>query len=130
MVLLPENCLIKDNRFIRPKGGESVTGVVPESGPPLDQLEFAPNHYEGNTLIGGTVAYAPAAAGFKIESLPAGWSEEKSMAGFKPLTPDQVGPPWVVALRSSKKFPVEDDRACYNIPQDPAASGQKKKSKD
>jgi poly(beta-D-mannuronate) lyase len=130
MVLLPEDCLIKDNQFIRPKGGESVVGVVPESGPPLDQLKFAPNRYEGNTLLGGTVAYAPAAAGFKIESMPSGWKEEKAMVGFKPLTPDEVGPPWVVALRSSKKFPAEDDRACYKISQDPGASGQKKKNKD
>ncbi len=130
MVLLPEDCLIKDNQFIRSKGGESVVGVVPESGPPLDQLKFAPNRYEGNTLLGGTVAYAPAAAGFKAESMPSGWKEEKAMVGFKPLTPDEVGPPWVVALRSSKKFPAEDDRACYKISQDPGASEQKKKNKD
>ena len=112
LVLLPEDCLIKDNRFVRPKGGDSIVGTEPDTQPPLDQLHFAPNRYEGNIVLGGTVAYAPAASGCKIERVPSGWSEENEMSGFKPLTASDVGPPWVIALRKAGRFAVEDDLSC------------------
>lgn len=113
MVLMPENCRITDNLFFRPKGGDSVIGTVPETAPPLDKLRFEPNRYSDNIVFGGTVAYAPAADGFKIEKIPADWSEEKETAKHKPLTPSDVGPPWVNALRAAGRFPAEDDKSCY-----------------
>lgn len=113
MVLLPENCRITGNRFIRPQGGESVIGVSAESSPPLDQFHFEPNQYLNNILLGGTVAYAPAAEGFKVEKLPSGWSEKQELAKLKPLTASDVGPQWVIALRSAGRFPAEDDKSCY-----------------
>ena len=94
-VLLPEECIIKNNRFVRPKGGDSVIGTIPDPKPPLDRFEFKPNHYEGNLLIGGKNAFAPAASGFQTERMPAGWSEASELARFKPLTPADVGPDWV-----------------------------------
>lgn len=112
MVLLPENCLIKNNRFVRPSGGDSVIGTMAESGPPLEQFQFAPNRYEGNRLIGGQNAFAPAAGGCVIEPLAAGWSEAAEQAVFKALTPADVGPAWVRAFRAAGKFALEDDMSC------------------
>jgi len=93
-VLLPEECIIKNNRFVRPKGGESVIGTIPDTSPPLDQFKFKPNQYVGNLLIGGTCSFAPAAGGFKSEPISAGWSETREIAKLKPLTPLEVGPDW------------------------------------
>jgi len=112
MVLLPENCLIKNNRFVRPSGGDSVIGTLAESGPPLEQFQFAPNRYEGNRLIGGQNAFAPAAGGCVVEPLAAGWSEAAELGAFKALTPADVGPAWVRAFRAAGKFAMEDDMSC------------------
>ena len=112
MVLLPENCLIKGNRFVRPRGGESVIGFVAESDPLLARFQFTPNRFEGNRLVGGRPAYGPAAAGCQIESLPAGWTETAELSGFKVLTADEVGPAWVQAFRAAGKFPMENDMSC------------------
>ncbi len=94
-ILIPEECLIKNNTFVRPKGGTSVIGATPDTNPPLDRFTFKPNIYAGNLLYGGKNSYAESAAGFKEEVIPAGWSEDKAVAGFKPLTPVDVGPDWV-----------------------------------
>jgi hypothetical protein len=125
LVLLPENCQIKDNRFIRSTGGESVIGSLPDTQPPLDKIVLQANRYAGNILLGGTCAYAPAAAGCIAEAVPAGWSEERELAGWKPLTPEDVGPAWVVALRKAGQFAIEDDKSCYRA--EPAKGEKKKK---
>jgi poly(beta-D-mannuronate) lyase len=127
LVLLPENCQIKDNRFIRSTGGESVIGSLPDTQPPLDKIKLSPNHYENNLLFGGTCAYAPAKSGCKEESIPAGWSAEQELANWKVLRPEDVGPEWVVALRKAGQFAIEDDKSCYRA--EPAKGEKKKKKK-
>ena len=96
-VLIPEECLIKNNRFVRPKGGDSVVGTIPDSSPPLDRFKFKPNQYLGNLLIGGRNAFASAAKGFQVQHYPGGWSAAQEAIKFKPLTPADVGPEWVRA---------------------------------
>ena len=129
LVLLPENCQIKDNRFVRPGGGESVIGSLPDTQPPLDKIKLSPNHYENNLLLGGTCAYAPAKLGSKEESIPAGWSVEQELANWKPLTPEDVGPAWVVALRKAGQFTIEDDKSCYRSDTGGAGDKAEKKKK-
>ena len=109
LVLLPEGCRIKENRFIRPHGGDSIIGTIPDAKPPLDQFRFEPNHYEGNHLVGGKIAFGPAAGGGKNEPLPAGWTEAVEQATFKTLAPVDVGPAWVIAFRHAGRFPMEDE---------------------
>lgn len=94
-VLIPEECLIKNNTFVRLKGGVSVVGTTPDTNPPLDRFSFKPNIYLENILYGGKNSFAESAAGFKETAIPPEWSEEKAVAGFKPLTPADVGPDWV-----------------------------------
>ncbi|NCZ96200.1 hypothetical protein EBZ02_03400 [bacterium] len=134
LVLLPENCRIKNNRFIRPTGGESIIGTVADTAPPLDKLNLAPNQYENNVLLGGTCAYPPAEAGLKKEPLPSGWTEASELGNKKPLTPEEVGPAWVVALRKAGQFSIEDDKSCYRedtgSADDKAEKKKKKKKKD
>ena len=129
LVLLPENCQIKNNRFIRTKGGESIIGTVADTAPPLDKLNLAPNQYENNILLGGTCAYPPADSGSKAEPLPSGWTEESELRARKPLTPDEVGPAWVVALRKAGQFAIEDDKSCYRPDTGDGKSEKKKKKK-
>jgi poly(beta-D-mannuronate) lyase len=112
MVLLPENCLIKNNRFIRPGGGDSIIGTTPEIAPPLSKFQFVPNRYEGNRLIGGRSAFTLADAGCVVESLPNGWSEATELAAYKVVTAADVGPAWVQTFRSAGKFAMEDDTSC------------------
>jgi poly(beta-D-mannuronate) lyase len=130
LVLLPENCQIKDNQFIRSNGGESVIGAVADTQPPLDKIKLKPNHFENNVLMGGTCAYSLASSGFKSVAIPSGWSEEKELANWKPLTPNDVGPAWVIALRKAGQFAVEDDLSCARAPADKAEKKKKKKKKD
>ncbi|NDI16797.1 MAG: hypothetical protein EBY83_02350, partial [Verrucomicrobia bacterium] len=130
LVLLPENCQIQDNQFIRAAGGESVIGSVADTQPPLDKIKLKPNHFKNNVLMGGTCGYTPASSGFKIQAIPNGWSEEKEIANWKPLTPDEVGPAWVIALRKAGQFAVEDDLSCARAPTDKAEKKKKKKKKD
>jgi len=106
-VLMPENCLIKNNRLVRPKGGASVIGTIPDATGLLSRFRFSPNQYIGNLLVGGKNTYAPAFGGFQSQSLPAGWTEAQERSAFKPLTPDDVGPDWVIALRKAGNFPME-----------------------
>ena len=127
LVLLPENCQIKDNRFIRPTGGESVIGTIADTTPPLDVIKLAPNTYENNVLLGGTCAYVPAEAGCKKEPLPAGWTEASELGNRKPLTPEDVGPAWIIALRKAGQFAIEDDKSCYR--EDTGSAGDKSEKK-
>lgn len=95
MILIPEECRIENNIFVRPRGGDSVVGTTPSEEPPLNQFKFSPNIFSGNKLFGGVNKFAPAAAGCECLPIPEGWSREKAIATFKPLTADQVGPAWV-----------------------------------
>ena len=99
MVLLPEECRIENNRFVRAKDGISVAGTIPETAAPLDRFSFKPNTYGGNVIVGGENSYAPSSSGFKIEPLPKDWSEAQELAKFKPLTPADVGPQWLARDR-------------------------------
>lgn len=96
-ILMPEGCLMKNNRFVRPAGGESVVGTVPDTIAPLDQFTFKPNQFVGNVLFGGKNSFAPASAGFTTQPYPGGWSEAQATLQFKPLTPADVGPEWLRA---------------------------------
>ncbi len=128
MVLLPENCLIKNNRFIRPGGGDSIIGTAPETAPPLSKFQFVPNRYEGNRLIGGKSAFALADAGSVAEPLPTGWSEATELAAFKILTASDVGPAWVQTFRSAGKFAMEDDASCERASVPPAPKKERNKT--
>lgn len=106
-ILLPEGCIIENNRFVRPQGGSSVLVTVAETKAPLDRFTFKENTYRGNVLVGtGTVAGA-AQAGFATVATPTDWSETNERAAFKPLTAEDVGPEWVIALRRTGQFSVE-----------------------
>lgn len=108
MVLLPEDCLIENNRFVRPDGGNAVTGILPKSEAPFGQFMFRPNRYAGNVVLGGKVKFESAAAGFDVRPLPRDWDPGQEQPRRQPLTPSDVGPPWVVALREAGTFVVED----------------------
>jgi poly(beta-D-mannuronate) lyase len=109
MVLLPEDCVVKNNRFVRPQGGVSVTGAIPETAAPLHLFHFRPNQYADNRLVGGKIDYAPARSGFRSEPLPGAWSQNDEEASLKSLQPEQVGPEWVIALRKAGTFAIEDE---------------------
>ena len=104
-VLLPEDCLIRHNRFVRPNGGASVFITAAETAPPLNRFAFQPNRYVANVLVG---AKAAAAEGFAAEALPAEWSEAQERSALRPLTPRDVGPDWVIARRDAADFAMED----------------------
>jgi poly(beta-D-mannuronate) lyase len=107
-ILLPEGCLIENNRFVRSQGGDSVLVTLAETTAPLDRFAFKPNTYRRNLLVGsGTVASA-AQAGFATTAIAPDWSEANERAAFKPLAAEDVGPPWVIALRRAGQFSVED----------------------
>lgn len=124
LVLLPENCTIKNNRFVRPMGGESIIGTTPDKTGPLARFVFKPNIYSGNVLVGGKNNFAPASSGMRSQPIPSGWTEERERIGFKPLTARDVGPAWVIALRDAGKFPLE------NASDADGAKMRKKKRKD
>jgi poly(beta-D-mannuronate) lyase len=107
LVLLPENCTVKNNRFVRPKGGDSVIGTAPDKTGPLARFIFRQNTYLGNVLVGGKNAFAPAASGVRFQSLPSGWTEARERAALKPLSAKDVGPAWVITLRDAGKFSME-----------------------
>ena len=96
-ILLPEGCRIENNRFVRPRGGISVTGTVPgaDYDPVLPKMTYQPNKFAGNVIAGGENSFAPAKNGCTVTKLPSGWSEAAEAAKFKPLTPADVGPDWV-----------------------------------
>jgi hypothetical protein len=97
-VLLPEDCVIKNNRFIRNKGGEAVLVTVAETQAPLDRFTFKPNRYDANTLIGEGRIALPAQSGFIVQ--PASANDSKiAQAAAAPLSAEDVGPAWVIARR-------------------------------
>lgn len=108
MVLMPEDCVIENNRFVRPEQGASVIGATPKDEPPFARFAFKSNRYAGNVVLGGRVKYAPAEAGFDVRPIPAGWSAESETMPMAPLTEADVGPPWLVALRQAGPIPLED----------------------
>ena len=127
MILLPEDCDITNNRFIDIDGkGVAVEGAEIDPKIPSVGKKFVPNRFKGNVVMGGKVKYPPAVSGCKEVPVPSGWSEKKERANFKPLTAEDVGPEWVIALRNAKQFPMEDDRNCYRD----TAPDEKKKKKD
>jgi hypothetical protein len=42
--------------------------------------------------------------------MPQGWTEEKAVSEFTPLTSSDVGPDWVIALRNEGHFPEENSQ--------------------
>jgi len=129
MILLPEDSDIMNNRFISNSSGAVVEGSLPDGKTPMGGITTKPNRYKGNVILGeGKIKYPPAENGFKIEALPSNWSEKKELSDFKVLTPQDVGPPWVIALRDAKKFPMEDDRSCYPADEGTKDKGSKDKS--
>ncbi|NCY21544.1 hypothetical protein EBX31_06265 [bacterium] len=106
-----------------------MIGSTQETTPPLDKIKLAPNHYENNLLIGGTCVYSPAESGCKTEPLPVGWTEESELGQRKPLTPEDVGPTWVIALRKAGQFAIEDDKSCYRSDTGSSAEKTEKKKK-
>jgi len=129
MTLLPEGCVIEHNRFVRPQGGVSVIGALPKSEPPFGQFKFKPNRYAGNVILGGKVKYEPAAAGFDVRPLPNGWNPEQEKMPGQPLTADDVGPPWVIALRKAGGFAVEDAGAEPAVPHTNTKDGETKEER-
>lgn len=125
MVLLPSDCDISGNRFVRPKGGVSVEIAAPESQFASLTAKSLANRFRSNVVVGGKLK-GVAGSGFKLEDLASGWSEKRELGELRPLKPDDVGPPWVVALRAAGKFEVEDDMSCSR---DPAAKKAKKAKK-
>ena len=124
MVLLPEDCVIEKNRFVRPDKGASVIGRLPKSEPPLTRFTFKPNRYAGNVILGGRVKFEPASSGFDVQPLPPGWSAERETMPGRPLTDEDVGPPWVIALRKAGTFTVEHASVVPADPQPTAAGGK------
>jgi hypothetical protein len=51
---------------------------------------------------------------------------EQEMANFKPLTANDVGPEWVIAMRKAENFPMEDPASSDR----PINEEKKKKKKD
>lgn len=94
-VLIPEECRIEKNVFVRSNGGVSVIGMTPDKQPPLERFSFKPNIYAGNVLYGGKNSFAVSSAGFQEKAIPPGWSVGQIISTFKPLTPANVGPDWV-----------------------------------
>jgi hypothetical protein len=79
-----------------------------ERMPPLDRFTFKPNTYSGNVLVGSGAIAEAASAGFTTQPLPAGWSEAAELLAVKPLTAEDVGPAWIVALRGAGRLAGED----------------------
>jgi poly(beta-D-mannuronate) lyase len=126
LILLPEDSDITNNRFIDLDGkGVTIEGSEMDPKIPSVGKKPVPNRYKENIVMGGKIKYPPAVSGCKEVAMPSGWSEKKERANFKPLTANDVGPEWVIALRDAKQFPMEDDRSCYR-----ESSGEEKKKKN
>ena len=119
-VLIPENCRIENNRFVRPHGGASVAVTAAETMSPLERFKFKPNHFAGNVLVGASTA----PEGF-VQQPADGGAETPERYALKPLTLQDVGPAWVIALRSAGKFAIED--AVASVPTAAPETLKKKK---
>ena len=107
-ILLPEENIIKNNRMVRPLGGASVLVTVADRNPPLDRFTFKANHYVGNILVGSGSIASAAREGFASQAIPAGWSEAQEGAAWRPLTAEDVGPAWIIALRQAGSLAMEN----------------------
>ena len=125
-MLLPSDCDISGNRFVRPKGGVSVEIVAPEPQFASLAVKSLANRFRSNVIIVGGKLKGATGSGFKVEDLTSGWTEKRELGEIHPLKPEDVGPLWVVALRTVGKFEVEDDMSCSR---DPAAKKAKKVKK-
>jgi len=125
MVLLPSDCDISGNRFVRPKGGVSVEVAAPESQFASLMAKSLPSRFRSNVVLGGKLK-GVSGSGLKLEDLPSGWSEKRELGELHPLKPEDVGPPWVITKRAAGAFDVEDDMTCSR---DPAAKKPKKAKK-
>ncbi|NBS15292.1 MAG: hypothetical protein EBT57_10935 [Verrucomicrobia bacterium] len=106
-----------------------MIGTIADTAPPLDVIKLARNTYENNVLVGGSCAYPPADSGFKMEPVPSGWTETSELGNRKPLTPEDVGPAWIIALRKAGQFAIEDDKTCYRGDTGSAGDKLEKKKK-
>lgn len=106
-VLLPEACLIRNNRLVRTQGGRPVFVTAADRSPPLDRFTFAANTYTGNVLVGGGELPPEVRAGFVVQAPAPGWSEAQELSGRALLTANDVGPAWVVARRRAGGFEPE-----------------------
>jgi len=125
-ILLPEECLIKNNRFVRTADRLSLVVTVPDKRPPLDRFAFKPNHYEGNILVARQRPVGPVPLGFTFGEMAPDWSEATERAALVPLTAAEVGPVWISALRAEGKLGVED---IASAPAGAATAPIKKKKK-
>ena len=123
-VLLPEECTIRNNRFVRPHGGVSVLATAAERTPPLDRFMFKPNAYSGNLVVGSGSIAVVARDGFSTRGLSTVWSEEIERRDLKPLTAEDVGPAWIIAVRQAGGLSVEEVSSAG-----PAAASEPKKKK-
>jgi hypothetical protein len=127
---MPSDCDIANNRFIKPAGGVAIEAATLDPKISLVGPKNIPNRFKGNVVIGGKVKLPAAEGGSSLGTLPQGWSEKKELVGFKPLTPKDVGPAWVIALREADDFPMEDDMSCSrNLETAKAAKKKKTKTK-
>ena len=125
-VLLPEDCVIKHNRFIRPQGGEAVLVTVAETQAPFDRFTFKSNRYEANTLFGEGRVALTAQSGFIVQPLPAN-NSKMAQATTAALSAEEVGPAWVIARRRAGDWAVEDS---VSAERPSIASGARKKKKN
>ena len=125
MVLLPSDCDVSGNRFVRPKGGVSVEVVPPEPRfASLAAMSLA-SRFRGNVVVGGKLKGA-VSSGLRFEELSSEWSEKRELGELRPLKPEEVGPSWVIALRAAAKFAIEDDMSCSRDSADKKAKKAKK----
>ena len=112
LVLIPERCLIKDNRFIRPQGGDSLIGTIPAAAFPLQRLRFEPNQLRRQPPHGRQKRLC--SSGKRVPGGAASrWLDgSRRTGGIQMLTPAEVGPAWVIAL-GVPEFPMEDDDSCF-----------------
>lgn len=97
-VLLPEQNQILDNLIEKPHGGTAIDLPVQDKAAPLDRFAFKPNEFSGNVVIGGKVNLSPVPAGIALrETLTSATDTPGVNVKLHPLTPAEVGPPWVRA---------------------------------
>jgi len=126
-VLLPEDCVVRENRIVRPQGGVSIIVTPADRNPPLDRFTFKPNRYTDNVIVGSGTIAAAARDGFALQDLPADWHESQERKTLQPLTPADVGPAWIVARRQRGDLTMED--AASGPPQGPTEPKKKKKQR-
>jgi poly(beta-D-mannuronate) lyase len=89
-VLLPENNRLVGNLVYKAKGGVSVQTSPQDKKAPLDIFTFGPNQFEGNYVLGGTVAISPVPEGISVAPATGPAPQPPAM-----LTAADVGPSWM-----------------------------------